>query len=64
MNPLEHIMGTEEAAAQWGLSQQYIKNLCREGRVKAVQIGKTWVLDKNQPNPSQPEHPQNWRGKK
>ena len=64
MNPLEHIMGTEEAAAQWVLSQQYIKNLCREGRVKAVQIGKTWVLDKDQSNPAQPEHPRNWRGKR
>ena len=64
MNPLDHIMGTEEAAERWGLSQQYIKNLCREGKVKAVQIGKTWVLDKDQNNPAKPDHPKNWRGKR
>lgn len=51
MNPLEHIMGTEEAAELWQLSQDHIKRLCREGKVKAVRIGKTWVIDKNQPNP-------------
>ena len=51
MNPLEKIMGTEEAAELWQLSQDHIKRLCREGKVKAVRIGKTWVIDKDQPNP-------------
>lgn len=53
MNPLDNIMGTEEAAKLWGLSQDHIKRLCREGKVKCIRIGKTWVLDKNQPNPVQ-----------
>lgn len=53
MNPLEHIMGTEEAADIWGLSQDHIKRLCREGKVKCIRIGNTWILDKNQSNPSQ-----------
>lgn len=53
MNLLEQIMGTEEAAKLWGLSQDHIKRLCREGKVKCIRIGKTWVLDKNQPNPVQ-----------
>ncbi|MFB5678824.1 helix-turn-helix domain-containing protein [Paenibacillus terreus] len=48
---LNNIMGTEEAAEKWGLAQDYIKRLCREGKVSATLIGKTWVLDKNQPNP-------------
>ncbi|MDQ0876745.1 hypothetical protein QFZ77_005404 [Paenibacillus sp. V4I3] len=64
MNPLEHIMGTEEAAELWGIKQGHVKNLCRDGKVLAIQIGKTWILDKNQPNPSQPNHPKNWRGRK
>lgn len=51
MNPLKHIMGTEEASERWGLTQDHIKRLCRDGKVKAVRIGKTWVLDRNQPNP-------------
>lgn len=63
MSPLTQIMGTEEAAERWQLSQDHIKRLCRDGKVIAVQIGKTWVLERDQPNPSQPNHPKNWRGK-
>lgn len=52
MNPLEHIMGVEEAAERWNLAPGYIKNLCAKGHVTAVKIGKTWILDKTQPNPN------------
>lgn len=52
MNPLDHIMGTEEASELWGLSQDHIKRLCREGKVKCKLIGKTWILDRHQSNPS------------
>lgn len=48
---LENIIGVEEASQLWGLSPGYIKNLCAEGRLKAKKIGKTWIIDKNQPNP-------------
>jgi hypothetical protein len=51
INPLENIMGVEEAAERWNSTPGYIKNLCASGKVLAVKIGKTWVLDKNQPNP-------------
>ncbi|MNH44257.1 Helix-turn-helix domain protein [compost metagenome] len=64
MNPLDHIMGVNEAAELWGLSPGTIKNYCADGKVKAIKIGNQWVLDKNQPSPSQPDHPNNWRGKK
>lgn len=57
MNPLDHIMGVEEAAERWSLAPGYIKNLCATGKVKAVKIGKTWVIDKRQPNPKQTENP-------
>lgn len=51
MNPLDQVMGTEEAAERWQLSQDHVKKLCREGKVKAKRIGNTWILLKNQPNP-------------
>ncbi|WP_423230492.1 helix-turn-helix domain-containing protein [Clostridium cylindrosporum] len=46
-------MGTEEAAERWDLSQDHIKRLCRDGKVIAKRIGKTWVLERDQPNPKQ-----------
>lgn len=51
MNPLEQIMGADEAAKQWKLSPSYIKDLCSHGKIKAIKIGKTWIIDKNQPSP-------------
>lgn len=51
MNPLDEIMSCQEAAEIWGLSPHYIKNLCKEGKVIAKCIGKTWIIDKNQPSP-------------
>lgn len=49
---LENIIGVEEAAKLWNLSPGYIKNLCAEGKIKAKKIGKTWIIDKRQENPS------------
>lgn len=64
MSVLDRIMGTEEAAQLWGISQDHVKRLCRDGVVKARLIGRTWILVKDQPNPKQPDHPKNWRSKK
>lgn len=50
---LESVIGVEEAAEKWGLSPGTVKNYCAEGRIIAKKIGKTWVIDANQPNPSQ-----------
>lgn len=61
MNPLEQIMGVDDAAELWGLSAGYIKNLCADGKLQAVKIGKTWILLRDQQNPSKPDHPNNWR---
>jgi excisionase family DNA binding protein len=49
---LNKIMGVDEAAELWGLSSGYIKNLCAEGKIQARKIGKTWIIDKSQPNPA------------
>lgn len=49
--PLDNIMGAEEASKLWGLSPSYIKDLCAKGSIQCKKIGKTWVIDKNQPNP-------------
>lgn len=59
---LDNIMGVNEASELWGLSPGTIKNYCAEGRIKAKKIDNRWIIDKNQPNPSQPDHPKNWRG--
>ncbi len=52
---LENVMGVEEASERWNLSPGYIKNLCAEGKVEAKKIGKTWIIDKEQDNPSHSE---------
>ncbi|MEW9698013.1 type I-C CRISPR-associated protein Cas8c/Csd1 [Paenibacillus sp. SI8] len=53
---LHNIMGVEDAAELWGYSNPgTVKNMCAEGKVKATKIGKTWVIDRNQPNPKQPD---------
>lgn len=50
---LDMVMGVEEASERWGLSSGYIKNLCAEGKVICKKIGKTWIIDKDQPVPHQ-----------
>lgn len=50
---INNVMGVEEAAELWNLAPGTIKNYCAEGKVIARKIGKTWIIDKNQPNPSQ-----------
>lgn len=49
--PINRVMGTDEAAMLWGLSQTRVKHLCQQGRLQARLIGRTWILAKNQPNP-------------
>lgn len=49
---LDNIIGVEEASKLWNLSPGYIKNLCAEGKIKSKKIGKTWIIDKTQINPS------------
>lgn len=51
-NALGQIMGVEMASSIWGLSPERIKHLCADGKVKSIKIGKTWIIDKNQNNPS------------
>lgn len=51
MNPLNEIMSTEEASKLWGVHQDHVKRLCREGKVKCRKFGKTYILQKGQPKP-------------
>lgn len=52
-NPLDDlIMGTEDAARLWNISQDHVKRLCRDRKCIAKQVGKTWIILKDQPNPS------------
>lgn len=45
--PLNQTIGTSEAADILGLSQDHVKLLCRQGKIKSKRIGKTWIIDKN-----------------
>jgi hypothetical protein len=49
---LDNIIGVDEASKLWGLSPGTIKNYCASGKIIAKKIGKTWVILKEQPNPS------------
>lgn len=51
MDILDQIMGVDEAGRKWGLSPDHVKRLCRDEKVEAVKIGKTWILKKDQENP-------------
>jgi hypothetical protein len=51
MDPLKEIMSTEEASKIWGVHQDHVKRLCREGKVLCRKIGKMYILQKDQPNP-------------
>ena len=58
IDPLDQIMGVEEASQLWGLTPGHIKNLCNQGKIRARKIAKTWILNKNEPNPRQKKtHP-------
>lgn len=46
MNILDNVIGTNEASELLGLSSDHIKKLCREGKIQAKRIGKTWVIDR------------------
>ena len=55
LNPLDHIMGVQEAGEKWNLHPDSVKRLCAQKKVTAKKIGKTWILLRDQPNPSQQE---------
>lgn len=55
-NPLDHIMSTREAAQKWGISQDSVKRLAREGRIIARKLDPNdkkspYVILKNQNYP-------------
>ncbi|WP_158283422.1 helix-turn-helix domain-containing protein [Laceyella sacchari] len=52
-NPLDKVMGVEEAAEKWGYAPGTIKNMCAEGKIQSKKIGKTWVISRCQPNPKE-----------
>jgi len=37
-NPLDHIMSTREAARKWGITQDSVKRLAREGKIIARKL--------------------------
>lgn len=63
MNPLHHIMGINEASKKWGLPPDVIIQMCRAGKLQAIQLDMgegAWVLLKDQaaPNTATPDGPE------
>jgi len=50
-NPLDQVIGVDDAAKMWGMTPGAVKNMCARGKIRCKKIGKTWVVDKNQPHP-------------
>ena len=48
MNPLDHVIGVNEASELWGYTPGTVKNLCAVGKIRAKKIGKHWIIAKNQ----------------
>lgn len=44
--PPESGLGAREVAERWEVSTEYVTRLCRNKRLSAVQVGRTWVIDK------------------
>ncbi|PGR79742.1 DNA-binding protein [Priestia megaterium] len=51
--PLNQVIGVEKAAELWGLKAGYIKNLCAAGKIECKKVSNTWIVSKEQKNPSQ-----------
>ncbi|WP_321368413.1 DNA cytosine methyltransferase [uncultured Draconibacterium sp.] len=39
------MQGIKEVAEELGITPQQVRNLCRDGKIKAKKIGKTWVIE-------------------
>lgn len=57
-NSLDHVIGVDDAGRKWKLSPGTIKNYCSEGRLVAKKMGKTWIIDQNQPDPRRKIEPE------
>jgi excisionase family DNA binding protein len=43
---MQTIIGTKEAAQRLGVTQQHVRDLCREGVLEATKIGaRAWAID-------------------
>lgn len=49
---LDHLISADDAAKMWGITPQHVRRLCESGDVRAKKVGKTWVIDKRQENPT------------
>ncbi|QJX74725.1 hypothetical protein [Priestia megaterium] len=51
VNPLENVCIINEASKAWGMTEEYIEELCVNEIIKAIKIGNEWLVDTLQPNP-------------
>ena len=43
--PNQDYIDTKEAAEKWGISEEYVRRLVREGRVKGRKVRRDWIID-------------------
>ena len=48
---LDGLMGVEEAANRWQLEQSTIKKYCQAGKIPAIKISNTWIIDRRANRP-------------
>lgn len=49
---LEHLISVDEAARMWGITPQHVRRLCESGDIRAKKVGRQWIIDKRQENPT------------
>lgn len=47
MAPMKSWLPSAKIAAQLGTTVRHVSRLCREGRLKASQVGREWLVDPN-----------------
>jgi excisionase family DNA binding protein len=39
------VLGVRDAAAEAGVSAEYVRRLIRQGRIRAVRVGNSWAIE-------------------
>jgi len=44
----QQLMGASELAKRAGVSTSYICRLCRQGKIEAVKVGNSWIIERDE----------------
>lgn len=52
LHDINNKMSIKEATELWGYkTTSHVRQLCADGKIKAVKMGRDWWIDRDQPNP-------------